>query len=395
MRLTYARSSLLNLRDTIVQEVAGRLRTRLGTTVRLREWQAGTRSPRAWELRQQAEELIELEAELRHRPDDVRQQAALLRRADSLLAQASREDPRWAEPLIERAWVMYRRALPESNPQRGATLIDSALAFAGTVLARDAGNARALELSGALRQYHWSVSPRSASALLDSAAADLRAATVITPRLARAWSTLSLVLSVKGDDVGAVDAARRALDTDPFLRDAPTTLERLVMAHLFAERYDSARVLCDQTIRRFPSDNVAVECDLDVLGWSGRGAQDVTRVWGAIQKVERAGAWPLVAGMSPHGRLYAAAVLARSGMPDSAHAVFRTTQTALRAAGQEDDLLVNEAYVLTMLGEQDAALDLLERASRAAPSLPPQIARIPWFRSLHGNPRFQRLTAPR
>src|SRR5205085_500640 len=69
VRLTYARSSLLNLRDTIVQEVAGRLRTRLGTTVRLREWQAGTRSPRAWELRQQAQELIELEAELPRRPE--------------------------------------------------------------------------------------------------------------------------------------------------------------------------------------------------------------------------------------------------------------------------------------------------------------------------------------
>ncbi|HEV8233605.1 MAG TPA: serine/threonine-protein kinase, partial [Gemmatimonadaceae bacterium] len=108
VRLTYARSSLLNLRDTIVQEVAQQLRTRLGTTVRLREWQAGTRSQHAWELRQQAEELIEVEAELRHRPEDVQQQGALLHRADSLLAQASVEDPRWAEPLIERGWVMYR-----------------------------------------------------------------------------------------------------------------------------------------------------------------------------------------------------------------------------------------------------------------------------------------------
>jgi hypothetical protein len=48
-----------------------------------------------------------------------------------------------------------------------------------------------------------------------------------------------------------------------------------------------------------------------------------------------------------------------------------------------------------MLGDQDGALDLLERASRAAPSLPPEIARIPWFRGLHGNPRYQRLIAAR
>jgi tetratricopeptide (TPR) repeat protein len=167
------------------------------------------------------------------------------------------------------------------------------------------------------------------------------------------------------------------------------------MAHLFAERYDSARVLCDQLMHRFPTNNVALQCDLDVLGWSGRGVQDIARVWEAVRRMERAGGWPLVAGISPHGRLYAAAVLARSGMADSARAVFRATQTVLRTAGQEEDLLINEAYVLTMLGEQDAALDLLERASRAAPSLPPEIARIPWFRSLRGNPRYQRLTAPR
>jgi serine/threonine-protein kinase len=395
VRLTYARSSLLNLRDTIVQEVAQQLRTRLGTTVRLREWQAGTRSQHAWELRQQAEELIEVEAELRHRPEDVQQQGALLHRADSLLAQASVEDPRWAEPLIERGWVMYRRALPESNPAHNGAMVDSALAFAAAVLARNPGDARALELRGSLRQYSWGLSPRSASALLDSAAADLRAATAINPRLARAWSVLSLVLSLKGDDAGAVEAARRALDADAYLRDAPATLERLVLAHLFAERYDSARVICDEIIRRFPTNNLAMQCDLDVLGWSGRGAQDVARVWEAVRRVERSGGWPLVSGISPHGRLYAAAVLARSGLPDSARAVFRATQTTVRAAGQEEDLLVNEAYVLTMLGDQDGALDLLERASRAAPSLPPEIARIPWFRGLHGNPRYQRLIAAR
>ena len=395
VRLTYARSSLLNLRDTIVQEVAGRLRTRLGTTVRLREWQAGTRSPRAWELRQQAQELIELEAELPRRPENIRQQSLLLSRADSLLAQASAADPTWAEPLIERGWVRYRWQLPEANAARGAASIDSALTFANDALARSPGDGRALELRGNLRQYRWSVSPRSASALLDSAAADLRAATAANPRLARAWSTLSAVLSVKGDNAGALEAARRALDADAFLRDAPTSLERLVMAYLFAEHYDSARALCDQTMRRFPTDNVAMACDLDVLGWSGRGAQDVARVWAAVRKMESAGRWPLVSGISPHGRLYVAAVLARSGLADSARAVLQATQRVVRAAGQEEDLLVNEAYVLTMLGDQDAALDLLERASRAAPSFPPEIARIPWFRSLRANPRFQRLTGTR
>jgi len=396
VRLTYARSSLLSLRDTIVQEVAGRLRNRLGTTVQLREWQAGTRSVVAWELRQRAEELIAREAELRHRPEDLPQQSLLLGRADSLLAAASVADPQWGEPLIERGWVMYRRAVPEPNVARTVVLLDSARRFAESALTRNSGDARALELRGSIHYQRWSVSPRSESVLLlDSAASDLRAATALSPRLARAWSTLSAVLSLKGDNPGAMDAARRALDTDAFLRNAPSSLERLVLAYLFAEQYDSARTLCDQTMRRFPTDNVAIACDLDVLGWSGRGAQDVARTWAAVRRTESAGNWPLIAGVSPHGRLYVAAVLARSGLSDSARAVYRATQGVLRASRQEEDFLINEAYVLTMLGEQNAALALLERAAGAARSLPVEIARLPWFRSLRGNPRFQQLARSR
>jgi tetratricopeptide (TPR) repeat protein len=236
---------------------------------------------------------------------------------------------------------------------------------------------------------------RSASVLLDSAARDLRAATALNPRLARAWSTLSAVLTVKGDNAGALEAARRALDADAFLRDAPASMERLVMVYLFAEHYDSARTLCDRTMRRFPADHGAIACNLDVLGWSGRGPQDVDRTWAAVRQTESTGNWPIVGGISPHGRLYVAAVLARSGLSDSARAVLRATQIVLRASGQEEEFLVNEAYVLTMLGEDGGALDLLERASRVGPSLPAEIGRLPWFRSLRTNPRYQRLTGVR
>jgi TolB-like protein/tetratricopeptide (TPR) repeat protein len=395
VRLTYPRSRLLSLRDTIVQEVASRLRARLGTAVRLREWQSGTSSSRAWELRQQAEELIELEAELHQGASDSTQQSVLLARADSLLVQASVTDPRWAEPLIERGWVRSRRSFWESDPLRSTRIIDSGLAFANQAIARDPYSARALELRGILLHQRWSLSPGSSPALLDSATTDLRAATALNPHLARAWSTLGAALSLKGDNAGAIEALRRALAADAFLRDAPASLNQLVLAYLFAEKYDSARATCDETKRRFPTHNVAITCDLDVLGWSGRGAQDVARIWTAVANTERSASWPLVQGISPHARLYAAAVLARSGLSDSARHVLEATRRVLRAAGQEGDLLVNEAQVLTALGDQSAAIDLLEEASRAAPALPSQLARMPWFHALRSNPRFQTLTRSR
>ena len=395
VRLTYSRRDLLTLRDTIVQEVASRLRSRLGTSVRLREWQAGTSSVRAWELRQQAEELTELAEELSGSSSDAKQQSLLLVRADSLLALASQADSRWSEPLIERGWIRARRAVPEVDAKLAKILVDSGLDFANEALARDPANARALELRGSLRHQQWASSPSSSPALLDSAIMDLRTATTLNPRLARAWSTLGIALTGKGDNDGAIEALRRGLDADAFLRDTPATLSQLVLAYLFSERYADARALCDQAMHRFSAVTVATTCELDVLGWSGSGEQDVTRTWRAVARVERAGVWPLVQGVSPHGRLYVAAVLARSGMRDSARHVLNAARELIRGAGQEDDFLLNEAQVYAALGDQSAALDLLEHAVRTSPALTAQIARMPWFASLRANPRFQKLVAAR
>ena len=54
-----------------------------------------------------------------------------------------------------------------------------------------------------------------------------------------------------------------------------------------------------------------------------------------------------------------------------------------------DPWLIASAYVL--LGEYDQALKWLERAYEARSLFLPGVARDPWFKPLHTNPRFRAL----
>ena len=56
------------------------------------------------------------------------------------------------------------------------------------------------------------------------------------------------------------------------------------------------------------------------------------------------------------------------------------------------DWRINEAFPRLLLGERDSALALLDEAVHDEPSLRAQIIRLPWFATLHGDPRFERLT---
>jgi hypothetical protein len=130
-----------------------------------------------------------------------------------------------------------------------------------------------------------------------------------------------------------------------------------------------------------------------VLGWIGRGPRDVASAWEALHRVERDGSWGKVAGISPEGRFYVAAVLARSGLADSARALVRATRAGLVRAGAPDEATTNEAAVHVLLGDRDAALAALERTVRGNPGAVAQITALPWFLPLRGDPRYERLVA--
>jgi eukaryotic-like serine/threonine-protein kinase len=390
VRGRYPRAMLLTLRDTVVHDVAREILRKIGAEVQVREWRAGTGSQRAWELRQRAQDLIETEYDVPQGDGSTGPVAAIRSRADSLLALAAAADPHWADPVIERGWIRWRHASYEPNATV-APIIDTGLVLAREALGRRPGDAQAIGLRGSLRYEKWNSAPGAAPALLDSAQADLVAATTAGPNFARGWTDLSAVLRQNGDIPGSLLAVRRALAADPYVRNKPMTISRLFFAYLWAGRSDSAKALCAETASRYPRDPSLGPCELVVLGWAGRGKADIARAWMLVAEMERGGLWPLVARVSPEGRYYAAAVLARSGLADSARAVIADTRRRLVAAGRPVKNLPNEAYVRVLLGEQDAALDALERVGRDDPSALDRAKRFPWFDPLRSLPRFKRL----
>ncbi len=94
--------------------------------------------------------------------------------------------------------------------------------------------------------------------------------------------------------------------------------------------------------------------------------------------------------------MWAAAALARAGMPDSARRVL----VAARAGPDIDHdrvLLLREAQVRIILGDHDDAIDLLRRYYTQNPHhRPSQTEDVAWWmRPIENDPRFQQLRTAR
>jgi predicted Zn-dependent protease len=92
-----------------------------------------------------------------------------------------------------------------------------------------------------------------------------------------------------------------------------------------------------------------------------------------------------------HRRLLVSAVLARSGLRDSAHKVLASTRALAPSATAWNVLAVYEAYTLALLGERQAAIRALGRLVERNPENRGWLVRHPWFRSLRDDPAFQRI----
>ena len=389
IRVRQAQSNLVGLRDTVVRALSRELLPTIGREIEQQRWRAATRSGHAWELRQRAQDIIEYVNDMPSTPRDFGPQLRLLIEAESLLVRAADADRSWVEPVVQRGWVQYQRSL--MLPTRtGAVLLDSAMATAQLAATRWRDNPRVLELRGEIEGVRLSSGAAAHTSLGDSAEADLRAATAADPHLVRAWNRLSYLLSLKRDSAGSLQAARRALEVDGYERTAGNTMVRLVFQHLFDRRADSARSLCATARRRFPDDTYVQACELSVLGWYGAGSADLAAIRRALDRTEKQGVWPLEAGMFVPGHYGVAAVLARSGFPDSARALVKTTRERLRAAGLGDEFEINEAQALAAIGDRDDALRWLERAVKRNPAVRLRIILFsPWYDALRGSPRWQ------
>ncbi len=396
-------ADLLGLRDSVAEKIASFLRERLGQSIQLRAQRASTNSVAAWELYQRAQALWE-DARTLMQAGDVRAGADAVWAADSLLARAQVIDQRWILPIIARGWytltqgrltLMARPAGASVSPARPARAfadwVARGMGFAQQALAHKPGDPQALALRGTLRYEVWRNAPLAAPDTLAAAERDLRAAVVSDPTVARAWYALAEMYYSTGRFTEAEQSARRALDADAYLSDAATVIADLYFAMLLRERFDEAHDWCQQGIQRFPRDPNFVDCELRILGWSAKGEHQIATAWRLLTNAETMDSGGPTTVPWLDRRLMVAAVVARTGLADSARAVL------LRARrGAQDDSLAaqiadEEAYVRLLLGERDEALRLLTGYLRWRPQSRESIGQSPWFRPLRSDSRFRAL----
>jgi hypothetical protein len=250
-------------------------------------------------------------------------------------------------------------------------------------------------LRGTLRYWRWLMAmepdPAKAKALLDAARKDLETATQISPSQPEAWSVLSHLYYQYNDVVDAKLAARRAYEEDAYLSNAATIVWRLFTTSYDLEQFPDAIHWCDVGKGRFSTDRYFTECQLWLMTTSAV-APDVPRAWQLVDSMVDIAAAPDKPFVRLNGIALAAGAIARAGLADSAaHILDRLVDPA--DVDPTMDLTQTKAFVWTLLGDKDKAIQALALYLSANP------ARAVGFddehswqwRSIHDDPRFQAL----
>jgi serine/threonine-protein kinase len=387
-------ANLLAARDSLTQNVAGLIRQRLGEEIRLREERAGTRSAAAWSLLQQAEALHK-QGEAAAASGDTVGYSGAFTRADSLLAQAEQLDPSWPDPIVLRGTLAYRRSRIEADPLVAGKWIAQGLVHANRAVALDANDADAFELRGNLEYWRWLLQlerdTRAQQRLLEAAQADLEKATALNPAQAGAWASLSHLYYQTKSGVDVSLAARRALEADAFLSNADVILGRLFSVSYDLGNFTDAIHWCDETQRRYPGTPKALECRLHLLTSKARDP-DVSLAWRLADSLVKLAPASQAAYDRLYQNMWAAAVLARAGLGDSARHVVE------RSKGNPDldptgDLSFVGSFVYALLGDKAHALDLLKVYFTASPGRRAVYRDDAgwWYRDLENDPGFRQL----
>ena len=386
--------NLLVIRDSLAQRVAEFLRERLGEEIRLREQRAGTSNVTAWAMLQRAEKTLK-DAEALVKADSLAAATRVFQSADSLAAQAERLDTQWPEPLVLRAAMAYRQSRLDANAVHAAPWIDRGLGFAEQALSLDPKSAAALELRGGLRysQYLLRLAPTPVGQtdLLKRAEADLRAAVLLEPARASAWSTLSHLDYQKADYVAAKIAAQRAYEADAYLSVADQILWRLYTTSYDLEQFADAERWCDELRRRFPQSSTFVQCQLWLMTTDAK-QPDVAEVWRLVDQLAKLTPERQRSLSHLQAQIAVAAVLAPAGLADSArHLLVRSKGDP--KVDPDGELLAYAAFAYTRLGDRDEAFRLLKEQMAANPAHGVGIARAShwWWRDLRNDPRFTEL----
>lgn len=379
---------VLEIRDALVERVGRALLRELGEEIRVGTLRAETESAEAWRLYHRAEELAREADELRYGGD-----TATVRRlyagADSLLGVAEEADPDWVAPPVTRGWIQERAA----RVGRGSVMaldaerLRAGIRLADEALAREPGNAKALELRGSLRYYLSRVlGGPEAEELVDAAEEDLRGAVTEDPERARAWAVLADLLRSTGRLAEARVAVERGFAADAYLSNDRDLHFLLAHLALELENFREAEELAGKVAELYPGDPRVSALELIILASSGDTRAEADTAWRLVRAVEA----KLFPSGWPQGDLQVAPILARAGMGDSARAVIRRARAGAPESPFTD---YYEAYARLVLGEEAKALRLLESYLSARPERRSYTAQEWWWRPLRDEPAFRALVS--
>lgn len=385
-------AAVLAARDSIVGETSRLLREWLGEEIQLRQVRAGTENTAAWALVQRAERELKQAADLQ-RHDDPAGVSFAFDRADELLAQAQQVDTAWVRPAVLRGEIGYRRSRAAHEPYEAVRWIKEGLGHAESALRLEPNYAPALTLRGVLNYWHYLLNvtpdPAERQRLLMSAKEDLEQAVALDPGEASAHSALGHLYYQLDDPSSALIANRRAYEEDAYLDVADVILWRLFSGSYDVQQFTQAERWCGEGGVRFPEDSRFVECQLWLLTTPAK-EPDVQRAWQLLARLDTVAPDARREFEQVRGRLLVGGVLGRAQLPDSAAAVFAYAHDQLTGNPEYlDALLLTEAHMRTIAGDQDGAIDVLKRYSAMTPGA--TFDHNWWWNPLRSNPRFAEL----
>jgi TolB-like protein len=400
-RIERPAADLLAVRAGVVEQSVNLLRQWIGKELRLRRSAQGTDTKEAWALVQRAEKARK-DAEAAVRKDGPAAGDASFTRALKFLADAQKLDPDWAEPAIQTTGITYRRsrlAAAAGDLPTAIQHIDNGLQQAEQALQLAKDEPRALEQRGTLRYFKWllnqTADAKEREQLLANARTDLETAVGLDPSLASAYSTLSHLL-YNDDLASAVIAARNAYEKDAYLEVATDVVWRLFYGNFDLANFTQAREWCTTGKTRFPEEYRYAYCELRLMASPAVPAKelDVQHAWKLAHVIDSMAPAPRKAVESARAQMAVGGVLARAGLRDSANAVLLRARSKVTVEiDPAYDLMFFEAAMRLMLGERDAAFDLLRRAIIANPDQGMKRGETPhWlYRDLQSHPQFDQL----
>lgn len=384
---------LLAARDSVVTRAADMLRKWLGEEIELRRTRRAATNVAAWLLYQRGEKARK-DGEAAIQANNGPAMARAFDMADSLLAEAERSDPAWPAPAVLRGRIAFRRSRVAMSMPELLRWDSLGLERVAPALEIDSNDAGALGVRGTLRYWYYLqnqiADPDAQRALFDSARADLERAVELDPGLASAHAILSHLYLQLPDYAAAVLEARRAYEADAYLDNASAVVWRLVTSNYNLEQFVEMRRWVEIGRRRFPDDYRFIDARIQLMTTSGANP-DPTLAWSLLARLDSLAPRSQAAFEHIRAELLISGILYRAGLPDSARAVLRRAHEAMTPeVDPTRDLYSQEAYIWSLLGDQDRAIDVLKLYS----ALHPGTTYHSWlWRNLRSSPRWKEVTA--